>query len=182
NEFAPFIRKSVQKLGINLKLLQWHLVDSPFLLELVPLSLLVSGDVILSTVRSSTKHNLVSPSCDFVIFNKEYRNQAIIHGDRVNIQSQELWNVQRGSLNLCLQEYTFKLVQCHNCSGKDIMIGMVHIQDVRDSKYFMEKMLLAKQDEAGEFLTDEQNDFLFVDASRMEEIEELSENICLMAR
>ncbi|GJS16331.1 hypothetical protein Tco_0410803 [Tanacetum coccineum] len=36
-------------------------------LELVPLSLLVSGDVILSTMRSSTKHNLVSPSCDFVI-------------------------------------------------------------------------------------------------------------------
>ncbi|GKB70486.1 retrotransposon protein, putative, ty1-copia subclass [Tanacetum coccineum] len=38
-----------------------------FRLELVPLSLLVSGDVILSTVRSSTKHNLVLPSCDFVI-------------------------------------------------------------------------------------------------------------------
>ncbi|GJZ93407.1 hypothetical protein Tco_0665472 [Tanacetum coccineum] len=29
--------------------------------------------------------------------------------------------------------------------------------------------------------TDEQNDFLFADASRMEEIEELSANICLMA-
>ncbi|GKF85547.1 hypothetical protein Tco_0253374 [Tanacetum coccineum] len=43
-------------------------------------------------------------------------------------------------------------------------------------------MLLAKQDEAGVILTDEHNDFLFVDASRMEEIEELSANICLMAR
>nr|GEW50058.1 retrovirus-related Pol polyprotein from transposon TNT 1-94 [Tanacetum cinerariifolium] len=43
-------------------------------------------------------------------------------------------------------------------------------------------MLLAKQDEAGVILTDEQNDFLFADASRMEEIEELSANICLMAR
>ncbi|GJX26559.1 hypothetical protein Tco_0232855 [Tanacetum coccineum] len=53
---------------------------------------------------------------------------------------------------------------------------------VRDSKYFMEQMLLAKQDEAGVILTDEQNDFLFADASRMEEIEELSANICLMAR
>ncbi|GJT56512.1 hypothetical protein Tco_0991566 [Tanacetum coccineum] len=48
---------------------------------------------------------------------------------------------------------------------------------VRDSKYFMEQMLLAKQDEAGVILTDEQNDFLFADASRMEEIEELSANI-----
>ncbi|GKG36599.1 hypothetical protein Tco_0444277, partial [Tanacetum coccineum] len=37
-------------------------------------------------------------------------------------------------------------------------------------------------DEAGVILTDEQNDFLFADATRMEEIEELSANICLMAR
>ncbi|GJX12340.1 hypothetical protein Tco_0204098 [Tanacetum coccineum] len=36
-------------------------------------------------------------------------------------------------------------------------------------------MLLAKQDEAGVILTDEQNDFLFADASRMEEIEELKQ-------
>nr|GEX19102.1 hypothetical protein [Tanacetum cinerariifolium] len=42
-------------------------------------------------------------------------------------------------------------------------------------------MLLAKEDEAGVILTDEHNDFLFSDASRMEEIEELSA-ICLMAR
>ncbi|GJS05246.1 hypothetical protein Tco_0321754 [Tanacetum coccineum] len=53
---------------------------------------------------------------------------------------------------------------------------------VRDSKYFMEQMLLAKPDEVGVTLTDEQNDFLVADASRMEEIEELSANICLMAR
>ncbi|GJX97496.1 hypothetical protein Tco_0353294, partial [Tanacetum coccineum] len=53
---------------------------------------------------------------------------------------------------------------------------------VRDSKYFMEQMLLAKQDEAGVILTDEQNDFLFADALRMEEIEELSANICLVAK
>ncbi|GJY54148.1 hypothetical protein Tco_0445812 [Tanacetum coccineum] len=40
----------------------------------------------------------------------------------------------------------------------------------------------AKQDEVGVILTYEQNDFLFADASRMEEIEELGANICLMAR
>nr|GEZ01300.1 hypothetical protein [Tanacetum cinerariifolium] len=45
----------------------------------------------------------------------------------------------------------------------------------------MEHMLLAKQDEAGVILIDEQNDFLFVDALWMEEIKELSANICLMA-
>ncbi|GJS80511.1 hypothetical protein Tco_0730392 [Tanacetum coccineum] len=43
-------------------------------------------------------------------------------------------------------------------------------------------MLLAKHYEAGVILTDEQNNFLFVDASLMEEIKQLSENICLMAR
>nr|GEV65645.1 retrovirus-related Pol polyprotein from transposon TNT 1-94 [Tanacetum cinerariifolium] len=51
---------------------------------------------------------------------------------------------------------------------------------VQDSKYFMEQMLLAKQDEAGVTLTDEQNDFLVADAPRMEEIDELSANICFM--
>ncbi|GJY56406.1 hypothetical protein Tco_0455521 [Tanacetum coccineum] len=53
------------------------------------------------------------------------------------------------------------------------------LKEFRILKYFMEQMLLAKQDEAGVLLTDEQNDFLFADASRMEEIEELSANICL---
>ncbi|GKA83342.1 hypothetical protein Tco_0804937 [Tanacetum coccineum] len=38
------------------------------------------------------------------------------------------------------------------------------------------------RDEAGVILIDEQNDFLFVDASRIEEIEEFNANICLMAR
>nr|GEX49091.1 hypothetical protein [Tanacetum cinerariifolium] len=52
---------------------------------------------------------------------------------------------------------------------------------VRDSKFFMEQILLAKHDEAGVILTDEQNDFLFTDASRMEEIKDLSASICLMA-
>ncbi|GKA98453.1 hypothetical protein Tco_0826390 [Tanacetum coccineum] len=43
-------------------------------------------------------------------------------------------------------------------------------------------MLLAKHDEAGVTLTYEQNDFLVADATRIEEIKELSANICLMAR
>nr|GFB50117.1 hypothetical protein [Tanacetum cinerariifolium] len=43
-------------------------------------------------------------------------------------------------------------------------------------------MFLARQDEARVILTDEHDDFLFADASRMKEIEELSTDICLMAR
>ncbi|GJR11424.1 retrovirus-related pol polyprotein from transposon TNT 1-94 [Tanacetum coccineum] len=72
--------------------------------------------------------------------------------------------------------------QCYNCSGKGHYARNCLKPRVHDSKYFMEQMLLAKQDEAGVIRTDEQNDFLFADASRMEEIEELSVNICLMAR
>ncbi|GKE92560.1 hypothetical protein Tco_1573655, partial [Tanacetum coccineum] len=73
-------------------------------------------------------------------------------------------------------------VQCYNCSGKGHYARNYPKPRVRDSKYFMEQMLMAKQDEAGVILIDEHNDFLFADASRMEEIEELSANICLMAR
>ncbi|GJS57775.1 hypothetical protein Tco_0652559 [Tanacetum coccineum] len=36
---------------------------------------------------------------------------------------------------------------------------------VRDSKYFMEQMLLAKKDEAGVILSNEQNDVLIADAA-----------------
>nr|GEW00875.1 hypothetical protein [Tanacetum cinerariifolium] len=82
------------------------------------------------------------------------RNQAIIQGDMVNIQSRNSGHYAR------------------NCPKPR----------VRDSKYFMEQMLLAKQDEAGVILTDEKNYFLFADALRLEEIEDLNANICLMAR
>ncbi|GJY21875.1 integrase, catalytic region, zinc finger, CCHC-type containing protein, partial [Tanacetum coccineum] len=95
-------------------------------------------------------------------------NQAIIQGDRVNIQSKNSGNTST--------------VQCYNCSGKGHYARNYPKPRVRDSKYFMEQMLLAKQDEARVILIDEQNDFLFADATRMEEIEELSANICLMAR
>ncbi|GJS67796.1 hypothetical protein Tco_0682361 [Tanacetum coccineum] len=72
--------------------------------------------------------------------------------------------------------------QCYNAVEKDIMLGIVPSQGFVIRSISLEQMLLAKQDEAGVILTDEQNDFLFADASRMEEIEELSANICLMAR
>ncbi|GJV43574.1 retrovirus-related pol polyprotein from transposon TNT 1-94 [Tanacetum coccineum] len=93
--------------------------------------------------------------------------------------SKREWKVQR-TLELHLQA----ILNCSmlNCSEKDTFVDFVIKPRVHDSKYFMEQMLLAKQDEAGVILTDEQNDFLFADASRMEEIEELSANICLMAR
>ncbi|GJY39600.1 gag-pol polyprotein, partial [Tanacetum coccineum] len=110
------------------------------------------------------------------------RNQAIIQGDRVSIQSRnsgrnnrrayvqeeivegsnapnETRNVQR-TLRTSSSGNT-STVECYNCSGKAHYARNCPKPRVRDSKYFMEQMLLAKQDEARVILTDEQNDFLF---------------------
>ncbi|GKA78938.1 hypothetical protein Tco_0785475 [Tanacetum coccineum] len=73
-------------------------------------------------------------------------------------------------------------VQCYNRSEKGLYAPNCPKPRVRDSKYFMEQMLLAKQNEEGVAFTDEHNDFLVVDATRMEDIEELNTNIYLMAR
>ncbi|GJW32655.1 gag-pol polyprotein [Tanacetum coccineum] len=134
------------------------------------------------------------------------KNQAIIQGDMVNIQSRNSDNAGRNNRRAYVQEEIVEgsnapnetgnvqrtlrtsssgntsTVQCYNCSGKGHYARNCLKPRVRDSKYFMEQMLLAKQDEDGVILTDEQNDFVFADASRMEEIEELSANICLMGR
>ncbi|GJS35249.1 hypothetical protein Tco_0533631, partial [Tanacetum coccineum] len=110
------------------------------------------------------------------------RNQAIIQGDRVNIQSRNSGNI--AILEEIPDELMFKRKLLREWMLKmRLEIGKGHYARncpkprVRDSKYFMEQMLLAKQDEAGVILTDEQNDFLFANASRMEEIEELSANV-----
>ncbi|GJU27634.1 copia protein [Tanacetum coccineum] len=83
------------------------------------------------------------------------RNQAIIQGDRVNIQSRNSGNTGRNGRRAYVQEEVVKGMNAPKETGND---------------------------EAGVILTDEQNVFLFADASRMEEIKELSANICLMAR
>ncbi|GJX37273.1 retrovirus-related pol polyprotein from transposon TNT 1-94 [Tanacetum coccineum] len=112
--------------------------------------------------------NFSNPTNNRLRASSNTRNQAIIQGDRVNIQSRNSGNTST--------------VQCYNCSGKGHYARNCPKPRVRDLKYFMEQILLAKQDEAGVILTDEQNDVLFADASRMEEIVELSANMCLMAR
>ncbi|GJW53841.1 hypothetical protein Tco_0097926 [Tanacetum coccineum] len=48
--------------------------------------------------------------------------------------------------------------------------------------FVLEEVIEVSKDEAGLTLTDEQNDFLFADATLMGEIKKLNENICLMAR
>ncbi|GKE01926.1 hypothetical protein Tco_1389909 [Tanacetum coccineum] len=105
------------------------------------------------------------------------RNQAIVQADKVLIQSTNSGNDGRSTRCSYVQEEvnegtniqndagniqrnlrttssgTAANVQCYNCSEKE-----------------------------GVIVSDEQNDFLFADATRMEDIEELSANICLMTR
>ncbi|GKG13619.1 hypothetical protein Tco_0350579, partial [Tanacetum coccineum] len=101
-------------------------------------------------------------------------NQAVLQADRVNIQIRNVRNdgrIARCSYNV-QEESAESSHYARNCPK---LI-------VRDSKYFMEQILLAKKDEARVILSNEQNDFLFVDAAQIEEVEELSTNICMMAR
>nr|GEX66435.1 hypothetical protein [Tanacetum cinerariifolium] len=110
------------------------------------------------------------------------RNQAIVQEkviEGTNVQN-DAGNRQR-TLRTASSGSTAN-VQRYNCSEKGHYARNYPKPRVQDSKYFMEQILLAKQDEAGVILTDEHNDFLFADASRMEEIKKLSANICLMAR
>ncbi|GJU17592.1 hypothetical protein Tco_1145558 [Tanacetum coccineum] len=66
-----------------------------------------------------------------------------------------------------------------------IMLGIhrelfkLHLQDMLQ---MFNATIAVRKDEAGVTLTAEQNDFIVADATRMEEIEELSANICLMAK
>ncbi|GKA82075.1 retrovirus-related pol polyprotein from transposon TNT 1-94 [Tanacetum coccineum] len=142
---------------------------------------LVSAMLLLA---KSITQNFSNPTNNRLRASSNTRNQAIIQGDREVVEGmnapKETGNVQR-TLRTPSSGNT-STVQCYNCSGKGHYARNCPKPRVRDSKYFMEQMLLAKQDEAGIILTDEQNDFLFDDASRKEEIKELSAKICLMAR
>ncbi|GJU45811.1 retrovirus-related pol polyprotein from transposon TNT 1-94 [Tanacetum coccineum] len=137
------------------------------------------ASAMLLLARAITQ-NFSTPTNNRLRTSSNTRNQAIIQGDRGSNAPNEIGNVQR-ALRTSSSGNT-STVQCYNCSGKGHYARNCPKPRIRDSKYFMKQMLLAKQDEAGVILTDEQNDFLFADASRMEEIEELSANICLMAR
>nr|GEW33804.1 hypothetical protein [Tanacetum cinerariifolium] len=72
-------------------------------------------------------------------------------------------------------------VQCYNYNKKGHYAHECQKSIVRDSKYFIEQMLLAMKDEAGSNLSNEENGFM-LDTSYGEELKELTATVMLMAR
>ncbi|GJW20089.1 integrase, catalytic region, zinc finger, CCHC-type containing protein [Tanacetum coccineum] len=56
-------------------------------------------------------------------------------------------------------------VHCYNCNEKGHYARNYPKLRIQDSKYYTEQMLLAKKEEAGVILSNEQNDFLLADAA-----------------
>ncbi|GKB34908.1 hypothetical protein Tco_0879850 [Tanacetum coccineum] len=107
------------------------------------------------------------------------RNQAIMQADKVNIQSRNSGNDGRNTRHSYVQEEIIEGNNIQNDSGntqrtlRTISSGSAaNVQCYNCSEI----------DKAGVTLIDEQNDFLIPNATRMEEIKELSVHICLMAR
>ncbi|GJW09311.1 hypothetical protein Tco_1575138 [Tanacetum coccineum] len=102
------------------------------------------------------------------------RNQAVVQADRVNIQSKNVGNngrMARRSYNIQDESAESNNVQKET---ENVQRNLQTSSNGNDSKYFMEQMLLAKKDEAGVILSNEQNVFLLADAAKMEEFEELN--------
>ncbi|GKD49074.1 hypothetical protein Tco_1278050 [Tanacetum coccineum] len=102
------------------------------------------------------------------------RNQAVVQADKVNILSKNVGNdgrMARRSYNIQDESAESSNVQKE---AENVQRSLQTSSNGNDSKYFMEQMLLAKKDEAEVILSNEQNVFLFADAAKMEEFEELN--------
>ncbi|GKA87423.1 hypothetical protein Tco_0809187 [Tanacetum coccineum] len=107
------------------------------------------------------------------------RNQAIVQADKVNIQSRNSGNDGRNTRHSYVQEEIIEGNNVQNYTGNTQRtlqtISSGSAANVQCYNY-------SEIDKAGVTLIDEQNDFLIPNATRMEEIKELSVHICLMAR
>ncbi|GJU74404.1 retrovirus-related pol polyprotein from transposon TNT 1-94 [Tanacetum coccineum] len=111
--------------------------------------------------------NFFNPTNNRLRTSSNTRNQAIIQGDMVNIQSRKPGNTGRNTIRAYVQEEVVEgsnaqnetgnvqrtlrtsssgntsTIQCYNCSGKGHYARNCPKLRVQDSKYSMEQMLLA---------------------------------------
>ncbi|GJX96305.1 integrase, catalytic region, zinc finger, CCHC-type containing protein [Tanacetum coccineum] len=129
-----------------------------------------------SSSRTTSPYYVTHPS-SVVDYDEDYQGDAVQNTSKDPLTSAMILFAR--AITQCfsnpINNRTAANVQCYNCNEKGHYARNCPKPRVRDSKYFMEQMLIAKQDEVGVILTDEQNDFLFADASRMKEIEELKQ-------
>ncbi|GJR96525.1 hypothetical protein Tco_0268699 [Tanacetum coccineum] len=134
---------------------------------------LVSAMLLLA---KAITQNFSNPTNNRLRASSNTRNQAIIQGDRVNIQSKNSGNTGRNGKRDYVQKEVVEGMNAPKETG-----NVQRSLRISSSVFHGTKMIARqKQDEADVIHTDEQNDFLFADASRMEEIKELGANICLM--
>nr|GEY94754.1 hypothetical protein [Tanacetum cinerariifolium] len=124
--------------------------------------------------------NFSNPTNNCLRTSSNTRNQAIVQGDRVNIQSRNFGNDDRNTRHSYVQEEVIEGTNVQNDAGN--IQRTLRTTSLRTAANVQCYNCNEKGHYARVILTDEQNDFLFVDASRMKEIKELSANICLMAR
>ncbi|GJR14064.1 retrovirus-related pol polyprotein from transposon TNT 1-94 [Tanacetum coccineum] len=106
-------------------------------------------------------------------------NQTIVQAVRVNIQSKNSGNDGRNTRRLFVPKEFIEGNNVQNDTGNIQRTLGLHLQGLLQ---MFNPTIAVRKDEAGVTITDGQNDFLVVDATRMEEIKELSANICLIAR
>ncbi|GJT80549.1 retrovirus-related pol polyprotein from transposon TNT 1-94 [Tanacetum coccineum] len=134
-------------------------------------------DIITTTImllaRAITQHNS-TPTNNRLCTSSNIRNQAVVPADKVNIQSRNVGNVGRFARRSSnIQE---EFVESNNVQKET---GNENVQRTLQTSLVGNA---STKDEAGVILSNEQNDFLLVDAPEMEELEEFSLNTCVMAR
>ncbi|GJX19010.1 retrovirus-related pol polyprotein from transposon TNT 1-94, partial [Tanacetum coccineum] len=123
--------------------------------------------------------NFSNPTNNRLRASSNTRNQAVVQGDRVNIQSRNSGNVGRNNRRAYVQE---KVVQGMNATNETANVQRIVRTPTPSNTSTGQCYNYGGKGHYARNCPKPRNDFLFADASRMEEIEELSANICLMAR
>ncbi|GKC74507.1 retrovirus-related pol polyprotein from transposon TNT 1-94 [Tanacetum coccineum] len=130
-------------------------------------------------LAKSITQNFSNPTNNRLRASSNTRNQAVIQGDRVNIQSRNSGNVGRNNRRAFVQE---EVVEGMNATNETANVQRIVRTPTPDNTSTGQCYNCWGKGYYSRNCPKPRNDFLFADASRMEAIKELSANICLMAR